>query len=56
MYYGKRKRSETISGTECNTAICYSIAGQLMRAREEIKSFNAYFDNLQSHVYELIEY
>lgn len=46
------KRSETTSGRECDPATWNSIAGRLKGTKEEIKSFNAYLDNLQSQVYE----
>jgi site-specific recombinase XerD len=46
------KRSETPSGRECEPAQWNSAAGRQKGTREEVKSFNAYLDDLQSKIYE----
>jgi site-specific recombinase XerD len=46
------KRAETPSGRECEPAQWNSSAGRLKGTKEDVKSFNAYLDNLQSKVYE----
>ncbi|MDP9078588.1 MAG: site-specific integrase [Bacteroidota bacterium] len=46
------KRAETTSGRECLPANWNSKLGRFRGTKEEIKSFNAYLDNLQSQVYE----
>jgi site-specific recombinase XerD len=46
------KRSETPSGRECEPAQWNSAAGRQKGTKEEVKSFNAYLDDLQSKVYE----
>ena len=46
------KRAETTSGRECLPAHWNSKLGRFRGTKEEIKSFNAYLDNLQSQVYE----
>lgn len=48
----KGKRSETPSGRECDPAQWNSSAGRLKGTKEEVKTFNAYLDDLQSKVYE----
>ncbi|OKS86068.1 site-specific integrase [Mucilaginibacter polytrichastri] len=46
------KRSETPSGRECEPAQWNSAAVRQKGTKEEVKSFNAYLDDLQSKVYE----
>lgn len=46
------KRSETPSGRECEPAQWNSAAGRQKGTKEEVKSFNAYLDDLQAKVYE----
>jgi site-specific recombinase XerD len=46
------KRSETTSGRECLPANWNSNTGRLRGTKEEVRSFNAYLDNLQTQVYE----
>jgi site-specific recombinase XerD len=46
------KRSETPSGRECEPAQWNSAAGRQKGTKEEVKSLNAYLDDLQSKVYE----
>jgi site-specific recombinase XerD len=46
------KRAETTSGRECPPDNWNSAAGRFKGTKEEIKSFNAYLDNLQAQVYE----
>ncbi|RKR84521.1 site-specific recombinase XerD [Mucilaginibacter gracilis] len=46
------KRSETPSGRDCELAQWNSAAGRQKGTKEEVKSFNAYLDDLQSKVYE----
>jgi site-specific recombinase XerD len=46
------KRAETTSGRECLPANWNNKLGRFRGTKEEIKSFNAYLDNLQSQVYE----
>lgn len=45
------KRAETSTGRECEPALWNSTAGRFKGTKEEIKSFNAYLDNLQAQVY-----
>jgi hypothetical protein len=45
------KRSETPSGRECEPAQWNSAAGRQKGTKEEVKSFNAYLDDLQSKVW-----
>jgi site-specific recombinase XerD len=46
------KRSETTSGRGCLPANWNSNTGRLRGTKEEVRSFNAYLDNLQTQVYE----
>jgi integrase len=46
------KRAETSTGRECEPNLWNSTAGRFKGTKEEIKSFNAYLDNLQAQVYE----
>jgi site-specific recombinase XerD len=46
------KRAETTSGRECLPANWNSTTGRLRGTKEEVRSFNAYLDNLQTQVYE----
>ncbi len=46
------KRAETSTGRECEPILWNSTAGRFKGTKEEIKSFNAYLDNLQAQVYE----
>jgi len=46
------KRAETTAGRECAPSAWNSKTGRFRGTKEEIKSFNAYLDNLQSQVYE----
>jgi site-specific recombinase XerD len=46
------KRAEASTGRECEPALWNSTAGRFKGTKEEIKSFNAYLDNLQAQVYE----
>jgi site-specific recombinase XerD len=46
------KRAETTSGRECIPANWNCSAGRLRGTKEDVKSLNAYLDNLQSQVYE----
>jgi len=46
------KRAETTSGRECLPANWNGKSGRFRGTKEEIKSFNAYLDNLQSQVYD----
>ena len=41
------KRAETSTGRECEPTLWNSTAGRFKGTKEEIKSFNAYLDNLQ---------
>lgn len=45
------QRSETTTGRECEPAQWNSAAGRLKGTKEEVKSFNAYLDDLQTKVY-----
>jgi len=45
------KRAETSTGRECEPTLWNSTAGRFKGTKEEIKSFNAYLDNLQAQVY-----
>ncbi|SJN18551.1 site-specific integrase [Sphingobacterium sp. JB170] len=47
------KRSETTTGRECDPAQWNSNAGRLKGTKEEVKSFNAYLDVLQSKIYDV---
>jgi len=42
------QRSETTAGRECEPAQWNSTAGRLKGTKEEVKSFNAYLDDLQT--------
>lgn len=46
------KRAETTSGRECDPMVWNTAAGRLRGTKEEVKSFNAYLDNLQGQIYE----
>ena len=46
------QRAETTTGRECEPSLWNSDSGRFKGTRQEIKSFNAYLDNLQSQVYE----
>lgn len=46
------KRAETTSGRECEPSQWNSTAGRLKGTKEEVKSFNAYLDDLQTKVYQ----
>jgi site-specific recombinase XerD len=46
------KRAETPSGRECEPTQWNSSAGRQKGTKEDVKSFNAYLDDLQSKVYE----
>ena len=46
------KRSETTSGRECYPTQWNSKAGRLKGNKEDVKTFNAFLDNLQSKVYD----
>ncbi|MGZ3813429.1 MAG: site-specific integrase [Mucilaginibacter sp.] len=46
------KRAETTSGRECPPANWNSTTGRLRGTKEEVRSFNAYLNNLQTQVYE----
>ncbi len=46
------QRSETTAGRECEPAQWNSPAGRLRGTKEEVKSFNAYLDDLQTKVYQ----
>ncbi len=50
------KRSEITTNRECNPEKWNSKSGRLIGTKEEIKSFNAFLDNLQSKVYEAHRY
>ena len=45
------KRAETTAGRECVPSAWNSKTGRFRGTKEEIKTFNAYLDNLQSQVY-----
>jgi len=45
-------RSETSAGRECDPDQWNSYAGRLKGTKEDVKTFNAYLDDLQSKVYE----
>ncbi len=47
------KRAETTSGRECLPANWNSSTGRFRGTKEEIRSYNAYLDNLQTQVYEV---
>lgn len=47
------KRAETTSGRECLPANWNSSTGRFRGTKEEIRSCNAYLDNLQTQVYEV---
>lgn len=46
------KRSEVFTGRECDPKRWNAAAGRANGIKEEVKSFNAYLDNLQSRVYD----
>jgi len=46
------QRSETTTYRECEPSLWKSIAGRLKGTKEEVKSFNAYLDNLQKQVHD----
>ncbi|WP_316814784.1 site-specific integrase [Pedobacter nyackensis] len=46
------KRAETTTGRECEPERWNSKTGRLIGTKEEVKSFNAYLDNLQAMVYQ----
>lgn len=46
------KRAETTSGRECLPTLWNRNTGRLRGTKEEIKSLNAYLDNLQTQVYD----
>ncbi|MDP9075870.1 MAG: site-specific integrase [Bacteroidota bacterium] len=46
------KRAETTSGRECLPAHWNNTTGRCRGTKEEVRSFNAYLDNLQTQVYE----
>ncbi|RWY46049.1 site-specific integrase [Mucilaginibacter gilvus] len=46
------RRAETTSGRVCDPSGWNNIAGRLKGTKEEVRSFNAYLDNLQAQVYE----
>ena len=50
------KRSEITTNRECNPGKWNSKSGRLTGTKEEVKSFNAFLDNLQSKVYEAHSY
>ncbi len=50
------KRSEITTNRECNPEKWNSKSGRLIGTKEDIKSFNAFLDNLQSKVYEAHRY
>jgi site-specific recombinase XerD len=50
------KRSEVTTNRECNPENWNSKSGRLIGTKEEVKSFNAFLDNLQSKVYEAHRY
>jgi len=45
------KRAETSTGRECEPTLWNNTAGRFKGTKEEVKSFNAYLDNLQAQVY-----
>lgn len=45
------QRSESTTGMECEPSQWNNAAGRLKGTKEEVKSFNAYFDDLQTKVY-----
>ncbi|MHB1179162.1 MAG: Arm DNA-binding domain-containing protein [Daejeonella sp.] len=45
------QRSETTTGRECEPVQWNSAAGRLKGTKEEVKSLNAYLDDLQTKVY-----
>jgi len=46
------KRSETASGRECEPASWSQTAGRMKGTKENVRTFNAYLDDLQKKVYE----
>ena len=50
------KRSEITTNRECNPEKWNNKSGRVIGTKEEIKSFNAFLDNLQSKVYEAHRY
>jgi site-specific recombinase XerD len=46
------QRAESASGRECLPSLWNSTAGRFKGTKEEIKSFNAYLDDLQTKVYQ----
>ena len=50
------KRSEITTNRECNPEKWNSKSGRLIGTKENIKSFNAFLDNLQTKVYEAHRY
>ncbi|MHB1179105.1 MAG: Arm DNA-binding domain-containing protein [Daejeonella sp.] len=46
------KRSEVFTGRDCDPKRWNAAAGRANGIKEEVKSFNAYLDNLQSRVYD----
>ncbi len=50
------KRSEVTTGRECDPEKWISNSGRAIGTKENIKSFNAFLDNLQSKVYDAHRY
>ncbi len=50
------KRAELSTGRECDPKKWSSKSGRAIGTKEDIKSFNAFLDNLQSKVYEAPRY
>jgi site-specific recombinase XerD len=46
------KRAETTTGRECDPALWNNESGRIKGTKEEVKTYNAYLDNLQNQVYE----
>jgi hypothetical protein len=46
------QRAESASGRECLPSLWNNTAGRFKGTKEEIKSFNAYLDDLQTKVYQ----
>ena len=50
------KRAELTTGRECDPLIWNNKSGRAVGTKEDIKSFNAFLDNLQARVYEAHRY
>lgn len=49
---GDGKRSETASGRDCEPSQWNQTAGHMKGTKEDVRTFNAYLDDLQKKIYE----